>query len=176
VRVQRRGDSLEPVAVVDYDPRWPTEFERLRARAAAALGDLAVAIEHVGSTAVPGLAAKPVIDLDVVVRRPEDVAHAIERLASIGYVHSGDLGLPGREAFAWPEGEERHHLYVCAEGAEPLRLHLALRDHLRSHPEDAARYAAVKRELAARHRHDRIAYTDGKDEVIREILARAELA
>src|SRR6266540_5229473 len=89
----------KPVVVVEYDPEWPRVFERIRAAVAPALGGVAVAIEHVGSTSVSGLAAKTIIDVDVVVPTVADVAVAIERLATLGYVHRGDLGIPGREAF-----------------------------------------------------------------------------
>ena len=84
----------DPIVIVDYDPAWPLEFERVRDRAAAALGDVALAVEHVGSTAVPGLAAKPVIDLVVVVE-PDRVQEAVERLSSIGYVHEGTSASKG---------------------------------------------------------------------------------
>jgi GrpB-like predicted nucleotidyltransferase (UPF0157 family) len=87
-----------PIIIVESDPMWPAEFERLRTRAAGAVGDVVVAIEHIGSTAVPGLAAKAVIDLVVVVE-PQDLHTAVERLIAIGYVHQGDLGVEGREAF-----------------------------------------------------------------------------
>jgi GrpB-like predicted nucleotidyltransferase (UPF0157 family) len=137
----------DPILIVDYDPAWQTEFERLRERAARAVGEVAVSIEHVGSTAVPGLAAKPVIDLVVVVR-PGEVGTAIERLAAIGYVHKGDLGVEGREAFGVPTGERRHHLYVCPEDSRELRAQLAFRDRLRSEPELASTYADLKRQLA----------------------------
>jgi GrpB-like predicted nucleotidyltransferase (UPF0157 family) len=116
-----------------YSPAWPLEFERLRDRAAAAVGDSAVAIEHVGSTAVPGLAAKPVIDLVIAVE-PEDVQAAIDRLTAIGYIHQGKRGVEGREAFGVPEGEPRHHLYVSATDSEELRAQLAFRDRLRAEP------------------------------------------
>jgi GrpB-like predicted nucleotidyltransferase (UPF0157 family) len=161
----------EPVDVVDYDPEWPRQFERLARRARQAVGELAVALEHVGSTAVPGLAAKPIVDLFVLVAAVEDVRPAIERLETIGYRHQGDLGLPGREALAWPAGEPRHHLYVSTADNAIFRRIQALRDHLRSHPADAAAYGTLKRELAGRHRHDRIAYGDGKTEFIGRILA-----
>src|SRR5271168_241502 len=102
-----------PVIVVDYDLQWAEVFAELRSTLAAALGGLAVAIEHVGSTAVPGLPAKPIIDIDVVVPSPAKVPEAIARLATIGYVHQGDLGIAGREAFASPPNTPAHHLYVC---------------------------------------------------------------
>ena len=163
--------SSDPVVVVDYDPDWPREFERLRARVARVLGDVAVGIEHVGSTAVPGLAAKPVIDLDVIVRSPPDVQTAIQRLASLGYEHEGDLGVPGREAFRWPAGEPRHHLYVCVDGSEPLREHLLFRDYLRSSPEAARLYGVTKKQAAMEFPNDRDAYSRAKGTLIEGICA-----
>ena len=151
----------DPIVIVDYSPAWPLEFERLRDRVAAAVGNLAVAIEHVGSTAVSGLAAKPVIDLVIVVE-PEDMPAAIDRLTVIGYVHQGNLGVEGREAFGVPEGERRHHLYVSPTDSEELRAQLAFRNRLRADPELAAEYEALKRGLAWRFRDDRVGYTDAK--------------
>jgi GrpB-like predicted nucleotidyltransferase (UPF0157 family) len=155
----------EPIIIVEYDPIWPSEFERLRDRAAEALGDLVVAVEHVGSTAVPGLAAKPVIDLVVVVD-PNDVQAAADRLVAIGYSHKGNLGVEGREAFDVPAGERRHHLYVSATDSEELRAQLAFRDRLRQDRALAAEYEALKRGLAIRFRDDRIAYTDAKTDFV----------
>ena len=152
----------DPVEIVDYDPEWPVEFERLAARALAALGPLGVGAEHVGSTAVPGLAAKPVIDLAVVIPSAAGLLAAIAALAAGGYVYEGDRGTPGLEAFLWPVGERRHHLYVCVVGAAELGRMLAFRDRLRADPAEALAYARLKRELALRHRTDRIAYTDAK--------------
>jgi GrpB-like predicted nucleotidyltransferase (UPF0157 family) len=117
-----------PVLIVDYDPHWPDLFEELRAPVVAALGDLIVCVEHVGSTAVPGLAAKPIIDMDVVVPSVADIPEAIRRLAILGYVHRGDLGISGREALTSPAGKPSHHLYVCALDSEELRRHRSLRD------------------------------------------------
>jgi GrpB-like predicted nucleotidyltransferase (UPF0157 family) len=166
--------QIEPVVVVDYDPEWPRDFERLRARAAAALGDMALSIEHVGSTAVPGMVAKPVIDLDVIVRSSLDVSIAIERLRSVGYEHEGDLGVLGREAFQWPAGEPRHHLYVCAADSDALRNHLLFRDYLRSHPDAAERYGDVKRKAAREFGDDRQGYFEAKRAVGEEILDAAQ--
>jgi GrpB-like predicted nucleotidyltransferase (UPF0157 family) len=124
-----------------------------------------MSIEHVGSTAVPGLAAKPVIDLVVVVR-PGRVHAAIERLAAIGYVHRGDLGVEGREAFDVPPGERRHHLYVCAVDSGELQAQLAFRNRLRNEPELASAYTDLKRQLAIRFRDDREAYSEAKTEFV----------
>lgn len=158
--------------VVEYDPAWPERFRALADRAASKLGDVALAIEHVGSTSVPGLDAKPVVDLDVVVR-PEDVERAIEQLAALGYVHRGELGIPGRHAFRPPPGEPRHHLYLCVTGSDGLRDHLHFRDHLRAHPDAAAEYAALKRRLAQQHRGDREAYQRAKSAFIDSLTQRA---
>jgi len=155
----------DPVVIVEYNPSWPLRFAALAARAAAVLGSIPVAIEHVGSTAVPGLAAKPIIDLDVIVAR-EDVARALERLAALGYVHQGDLGLPGRESLRWPPDEERHHLYVCTADTPALRDHIIFRDYLRAHPDVARAYGELKRALVAQGMPDREAYQAGKAEFI----------
>ena len=104
------------VLVVDYDTAWPQGFAELRAYIWPALSDVASAVEHVGSTAVPGLAAKPVIDIDVVVPASL-VPDGIARLAKLGYKHRGDLGIPDREAFSTPSGSPRHHIYLCPEGS-----------------------------------------------------------
>lgn len=166
----------EPIIIEDYDPVWPQRFEILHLRISAALGHLAAAIEHIGSTAVPGLAAKPVIDMDVLLRSIDDLPAAIRQLATIGYIHQGDLGVPGREAFRAPVGDLSHHLYVCSPDCQEYIRHLAFRDHLRSHSHDADAYACLKRSLAARYRTDRDCYTQAKTEFIRSVLRCAQTA
>jgi len=160
-----------PIVLEEYDASWAREFEALREKIAGALGEVAAAIEHVGSTSVPGLAAKPIIDLDVLLRTEDEIPLAIERLAAIGYQHQGDLGVSGREAFRAPGSGFPHHLYVCSP--EQFRRHVAFRDFLRTHPEDAQAYARLKRELAREFADDRDAYTRGKSEFVEEILGRA---
>ena len=156
--------------IQDYDPSWPDAFLRLATRAAATLATLAVTVEHIGSTAVPGLAAKPIIDLDVVLASPTDLPEAIRLLARIGYRHEGDLGIVGREAFRPPAGEPRHHLYVLAAGANELRRHLAFRDALRASEDLRKEYAMLKRSLAMRYKDDGNAYTHAKSTFIASIL------
>ena len=160
----------DAIVIVEYDPAWPSEFVRLRDRAQAAMGEVAVAIEHVGSTAVPGLPAKDLIDMVVVVESDADLNEAISRLEVIGYKARGNLGVEGREAFFWPEGEKRHHLYVSPTTSAELQAQVAFRDRLRSDPDVAVEYLALKRKLAERHGDDRLAYTDGKTEFIEAIL------
>jgi GrpB-like predicted nucleotidyltransferase (UPF0157 family) len=161
------------ISIVDHDDRWPELFDTLRARIAKVLGDLAIRIEHVGSTAVPRLAAKPIIDIDVLLASAADLPIAIERLASLGYEHEGDLGIRGREAFKIPPGDPPHHLYLCTSASGEFRRHVLLRDHLRANPEAAKAYQELKRALAVRFAEDRSAYTEGKSEFIEEILLRA---
>jgi len=164
------------IVVVPYDPAWVDTFERVRARVLPAVHDLALAIEHVGSTAVPGLWAKPIVDVDVVVPDEAAVALAITRLAAIGYTHREDVGLPGREAFEAPRDEALlppHHLYVCWQGSLPLRNHLALRDHLRANPASVRAYGALKRDLAQAHPHDIDAYVAGKTDFVLAVLRAA---
>jgi GrpB-like predicted nucleotidyltransferase (UPF0157 family) len=165
-----------PVIVLDYDPNWPGLFRSLRKRVADALGEMATAIEHVGSTAVPGLAAKPVIDIDVLLASETMLTAAIERLAFLGYIHRGDLGIPEREAFFAPAGDPPHHLYVCPPCSAEFRRHLAFRDYLRAHPKDSKIYGDLKIALAQRFREDRSAYNNAKTGFVEELTSRAMAA
>ena len=162
-----------PAVVAEYDPRWPGVFERLRDRLDAALAGVTHVTEHVGSTAVRGLAAKPIIDVDVVVADEDAVGPAIKALAAAGWQHEGDLGIRGREAFRPPADAAYHHLYLVLAESQPHCDHIDLRDFLRTHPGHAARYAALKRQLAVLLETDRGAYVRGKDEMITEFLRMA---
>jgi GrpB-like predicted nucleotidyltransferase (UPF0157 family) len=162
-----------PVIVLDYDPNWPGLFQSLRKRIADALGDMAAAIEHVGSTAVPDLVAKPIIDIDVLLRSETMLSAAIEALASLGYVHRGTLGIPEREAFFAPVDDPPHHLYLCPPSSAEFRRHVAFRDYLRAHPMDARSYGDLKIALAERFREDRSAYNAAKGEFVGELTSRA---
>lgn len=155
------------IEIVPYDPSWPAVFEELRTRLAESLAGLFSRIDHVGSTAVPGLAAKPVIDLTIVSAQAPAV---IARLDSLGYHHEGDLGVAGWEAFTTPPGLPAHHLYACAADNPALRSVLAFRDYLRIHPDTARAYAELKYLLADRFRHDRAGYTAAKSAFIGRIL------
>ena len=162
-----------PAVVTQYDPRWPGLFERLRDRLDAALAGVAHVTEHVGSTAVRDLAAKPIIDVDIVVADETAVQPAINALAAAGWQHEGDLGIKGREAFLPPADAAYHHLYLVVGESRPHRDHVDLRDFLRRNPDHAARYGALKRELAVLLQTDRGAYTAGKDEMITKFLRMA---
>ncbi|MBN3945596.1 MAG: GrpB family protein [Nostoc sp. NMS7] len=163
----------EQIIIFDYDTHWPILFEELRVSVAEVLGDLALAIEHVGSTSVPGLPAKPIIDMDVVVKTSAHIPKVSERLATLGYVYEGDKGIRGREAYVWPPNKPRHHLYVCPRDSEALQLHLLFRDYLLKHPNEAQRYGCLKRELALKFTNDIEAYTNAKTTYIQMIVERA---
>lgn len=159
--------------VVPYDPSWPARFVLLRNTIDAALGGTIHTTEHVGSTAVPGLASKPVIDIDVVVADANDVDKAVIRLERAGYRHQGDLGIPGRQAFESPSHMPAHHLYVVVSGNRAHRDHVDLRDYLRRHPEKAARYGRAKESLAQHLSTNRPAYFAGKKPLIDQLLSAA---
>ena len=163
--------------VTEYNPDWPTWFERLREVIAEKLGPACLSIEHVGSTAVPCMVAKPIIDLDVVIE-PGQFETVKALLAELGYRHEGDLGIPEREAFTLENPDlavalPPHHLYVCPRESAELKRHLAFRDFLRANPAWASRLSALKRSLCDRHGDDRDAYMSGKDALAREITALA---
>ncbi|MCF6470148.1 GrpB family protein [Nonomuraea sp. MG754425] len=165
------------ITVVDYDPAWPARFDVLRAEYAGALAAAEVpviSIEHVGSTSVPGLAAKPVIDCDIVVAA-RHVEAASDVLAGLGFSPVGELGIPQRWAFKEPERLAGTNTYVIVEGSLSLRNHLAVRDVLRADPVLRERYAAVKKRVGA-SAADIFAYGRGKNAMVQEILAAAGLA
>jgi GrpB-like predicted nucleotidyltransferase (UPF0157 family) len=166
--------SRSPIVVTDYDEEWPLLFEQLAQPVRDAVVDLGAEVEHVGSTAVPGLAAKPIVDIDVVVPSADAVPTVIERLRSLGYVHQGDKGIRGREAFMWPRGARPHHLYVVVRGSRPSVEHIRFRDYLRDHPDVARDYAALKTGLADRHGDDPLSYTNAKSGFIAGVLRATE--
>ena len=142
--------KTKKVCVLPYDPRWQQDFEAIRLELAAALGSLALRIEHVGSTSVEGLPAKPIIDIDVVISDDIPLEDVVRALAGIGYLHEGNLGIPEREAFRYgcKPHLQKHHLYVCRESSPELHRHITFRDYLRSHPEAAGEYGTVKLDAA----------------------------
>ena len=162
---------MKMVIVQPYNKEWKSDFEAIRSELDIALGDLAMRIEHVGSTSVEGLSAKPVIDIDVVIRDRSVLPEIVIALQKAGYNHEGNLGIPGREAFKY-EGKEhlrKHHLYVCAQDSEELRRHITFRDYLRSHPEAVAEYSRVKEEGARLYPWDIDKYIEHKSPFIEKI-------
>ncbi|MBC9914188.1 GrpB family protein [Chitinophaga varians] len=169
------------ITVVPYTTEWAHTFEQLAGIYRAQLGQLITGVEHVGSTSVPGLAAKPIIDIDILIKEPAGLSPVVAVLDQLGYTWRGDLGIPGREAFgrntdttpldgngtSWPA----HNLYVCIEGCVSLKNHLQLRDYLRQHPDTARQYGTLKQELAVKYPHDIDSYVEGKTAFITGILA-----
>lgn len=162
------GLPRSTVEIVPYSNLWPGLFAEEAERLRAAIGEHTVAIEHIGSTSVPGLAAKPIIDILIAVMEISDVQKCVVPLESIGYEYRGELGIPGRHFFG--KGETRtHNLHVVEIGSAHWRRHLRFRDYLREHDEVRNDYQALKEGLAEKHRHDREAYTDAKSEFIQGV-------
>ncbi len=167
-----------PVIIADYNPQWPVLYEEESSRILGVIGHQVVAIEHVGSTAVPGLGAKPVIDITVAVRRLADAEECIELLPSIGYeyVPPDRAGIPERRYFHKGPPEARtHHIHMVELTSDFWERHLLFRDFLRAHPEVAQQYYQLKKELAAKHGEDREGYTEAKTSFIESVVTRARV-
>ncbi|WP_029210610.1 GrpB family protein [Arsenicicoccus bolidensis] len=164
-----------PVEVVPYSPSWRAQFELVAGDLRQALSGVTSArVEHVGSTSVPGLAAKPIMDIDVIVSA-EEMQMAMAAMSSAGYVHRGDLGVADREAFRPPDDCPRRNVYVCREGTLNVRNHLAVRDVLRTREDLRDEYGAVKRALAAEPDMDIDTYIARKSAVLQKVLAESSL-
>ncbi len=162
------------VIVVAYDPQWPVRFAEEAARLASVFGDTLLAIHHIGSTSIPGMAAKPIIDIMPVVRRIEAVDALNPGMQALGYEARGEYGIPGRRYFVKSQGDQRtHHVHVFAAGHPDVARHLNFRDYLIAHPAEAAAYASLKQALARQYPHDIEGYIAGKDGLIKEIDRRA---
>lgn len=139
------------VTVVPYDKAWETAFENIKNELEAVIGHLILGIEHVGSTSVAGMSAKPCIDLDVIIEDYSVFDEIVNKLAAVGYIHEGDLGIPDREAFRYRDKPHLmlHHLYVCPQDSQELHRHITFRDFLRQNAEAVQTYSAVKETAAA---------------------------
>ena len=142
--------KTKKVIVLPYDAAWESAFEAIKAEIQTALGDLMLGIEHVGSTSVKGMSAKPCIDIDVVIRDYSVFDAVVQKLDVIGYIHEGDLGIQDREAFKYADKPHlmTHHLYVCPRESEELHRHIVFRDFLRKNPEAVKKYSRVKKTAA----------------------------
>ena len=165
------------VIVLPYDRAWKTAFEAIKREIESAVGDLVIGIEHVGSTSVEGLSAKPCIDIDVVIEDYGVFGEVVRRLADIGYIHEGDLGIPDREAFCYSDKPHlmTHHLYVCPRYSRELHRLTTFRDYLRSHPDAAKQYGAVKEEGARLFPDDIEGYIAHKTPCIEELYRQCGL-
>ncbi len=163
------------VELKPHDPRWVVDYKRESAAVAEALGDACVAIHHIGSTAIPGICAKPVIDMLAVVRNVEVLDSRSPQVESLGYEAMGEFGIPGRRYFRKDDapGNRTHQIHTFAAGSPQIVRHIGFRDFLRAHPGYAEEYDALKQRLAAQFPQDISAYTDGKDEFIARVDALA---
>lgn len=165
------------VVVLPYDEEWIFDFEKIKNELEKALGDLIVGIEHVGSTAVKGLSAKPCIDIDIIIKDYSVFESVVNELNQIGYIHEGDLGIKDREAFKYSDKQHmpKHHLYVCPAYSAELHRHITFRDFLRKDPDAVRRYSAVKEEAARLFPSDIDKYIEYKSPCIKELYAECGL-
>jgi GrpB-like predicted nucleotidyltransferase (UPF0157 family) len=162
----------EPIILLPHDPDWLANAAAECRRIEAACDDALLRVEHIGSTSIPGLSAKPVLDLMPVLRRFDDGLACVEPMRALGYWYAGEFGIAGRHLFV--KGSPRtHHAHMLVEGSKEARRHLAVRNVLRADPAMRDRYATLKRDLAAKFGENREAYADAKGTFMREIFARA---
>jgi GrpB-like predicted nucleotidyltransferase (UPF0157 family) len=173
---QRRsqGGGPHPVEIVAYDPAWTARFAELGRDLRAGLGEVALRIDHIGSTSVPGLAAKPIIDIQVSVADFEPLAAYRLPLEQLGYVYRADNPERTKRYFREPPDRRRTHVHVRRAGSFSEQWALLFRDYLRADDDAAVEYEAVKRRLAIRYRDDRVAYVDAKGPFLWEIIRRAD--
>ena len=156
---------MPKVIVLPYDEAWKIAFEEIKRELEDTIGNLVIGIEHVGSTSVEGLSAKPCIDIDVIIKDRTILDAVIAGLGAIGYIHEGDLGIKDREAFAYG----KHHLYVCPRDSEELHRHITFRDFLRTNPEAVQMYSSVKEKAALLFPDDIDQYMQYKAPLITEL-------
>jgi len=166
------------VVIENYNSMWSEAFLKIKKELESILKEDVLAIEHVGSTSVVGLKAKPIIDIDIIIDNQAHFDQIKDKLKTIGYVHEGDQGIEGREAFKHENKTHlmRHHLYVCKKDNLHLKRHLALRDHLRKNPKDIEAYGMLKEKLAKKYPNDINKYIEGKSDFILGIYKIYELA
>ena len=165
------------VIVVPYDKAWKSAFEEIKKEIESVIGDLIIGIEHVGSTSVEGLSAKPIIDIDVVIKDYSVFATVVQKLETIGYIHEGDLGIKDREAFKYSNKPhlQKHHLYVCPQYSEELHRHVTFRDYLKNNREAVQKYSLVKETAAILFPNEIEKYIDYKTPCIEELYMRCGL-
>ncbi|HET7579509.1 MAG TPA: GrpB family protein [Bacillales bacterium] len=164
---------MKKVEVVPYRPEWPGMFREEAEKIYAVFGNEPIHLHHIGSTSVPDLPAKPIIDLLGEVKMIENVDRFNQQLEGLGYEAMGEFGIPGRRYFRKGGDTRTHHLHIFAEGTSEVRRHLAFRDYLRHSPEKRKAYGRLKMKLAEQYPHNIEKYMDGKDPWIKEIEKEA---
>ena len=162
----------DPILVVDYDANWQFQYEQEKIQILDALGDTVADIQHIGSTSVPGLAAKPVIDILLGLKQVPPTQSQIFGIEALGYLYCGELGIPGRYYFR-REMPRTHQIHSVLLDSEFWKRHILFRDFLRVHPNAAQQYQALKRKLAVEFRYNRERYTDSKAPLIEQLLVQA---
>lgn len=165
------------VVVLPYDAAWQSAFKKIKGEIEEAIGDLIIGIEHVGSTSVEGLSAKPCIDIDVIIKDHSAFTAVVNGLKAIGYIYEGDLGIKDREAFKYSGKEhlQMHHLYVCPKYSEELHRHITFRDFLRSNPKAVEKYSFIKTKAAELFPNDVDGYIAYKSPCIEELYKECGL-
>jgi GrpB-like predicted nucleotidyltransferase (UPF0157 family) len=163
------------IVVVKYDPTWKLEFEAEAKRIALALGDLVVDLHHIGSTAIPGIFAKPIIDVLLEVDHIDELDERTSDMEELGYEAKGEFGIPGRRYFRKNDvsGERTHQVHAFEVESLEIKRHLAFRDYMIAHPEVAQMYSELKLRLARKYPNDIEGYMDGKDSFIKKHESRA---
>ena len=161
------------VVVLPYDEKWKFAFEEIKNEIDAALGDRILGIEHIGSTSVKGMSAKPCIDIDVIIKDYSVFDEIVEKLGAIGYIHEGNLGIKDREAFKYMNKPHlmTHHLYVCPEYSKELHRHVTFRDFLRQNTEAVRKYSLVKEQAAELFPNSIDKYIEHKTPCIEELYS-----
>lgn len=165
----------DAIVVVPYNTTWPQQFLDLANPMREEMGDIALRIDHIGSTAIPNLAAKPIIDIQISVAMFDPFEPILKPLKALGYRWRDDNSDLTKRYFREPEGQPRTHIHVRKSGSWPEQFNLLFRDYLRVHPEAAAKYEAVKYQLAEQYRDERSQYVDGKAPIIWEIMQKANV-
>ncbi len=173
---------MREIIIEDYNPKWAEEFKKLKTVYLSKLNGTNVDIQHVGSTSVRGLSAKPILDIDIIVNTKKEVNDIIKKLKELGYIHVGDLGIKGREAFKrlsdkvpYEKGIDKwisHHLYVCIKGCVSLENHLRFRDYLRNNKNAVIEYGNLKKELSIIYKYDIDSYVEAKTGFITSVLSK----
>ncbi len=161
------------VEIKEYDPQWKQEYEKEKEKLVGIFSDIVVDIHHIGSTAIPKIKAKPIIDIMVVVEDINKVDEYNEDMIELGYTPKGEFGIENRRFFPKGENERSHHVHVFPKGDPEVKKHLNFRDYLRAHPKEARQYSQLKEVLAAKYYYNIDKYIEGKNDFIQEIDRKA---
>lgn len=166
--------QVRTMEVVPYNSKWKDEFETESKRIRDIMGDEIIQMHHIGSTSIPGISAKPVIDVLVEVKNIEIVDRYNSNMEELGYIAVGEAGIEGRRFFLKGLYNRTHHVHIFQTGSSEIKRHINFRDYMIAHPEDAEKYSKLKEELSIKFRHDSEGYCAGKDSFIKEMDRRAE--